>query len=481
VRRILLVVVVFSGCALQPKPPDVAPLVWSDCGSAFDCAAVPVPVDHERPDGPRISLAVIRRAAEKPAERIGVLFVNPGGPGISATASLRFTAARYGAVVRERFDLVAFDTRGTGGSAPLDCHASLDALFAQDPTPESDAAWNAVVEASRAFSEECVRAHGDLLPFMGTDESARDLDLVRAALGESQISYLGFSYGTALGAVYATRYPDRVRAMVLDGAIEPSFDLLVFAREQSAAVESAFLAYDEAAARKGWHGTDVLEAVTARAERKPIPSHSPAKDAKIRPARASDILYGSVEAVTSPDYGWHELASALGAAQAGNGAAFVELSDQYFQREPDGTSALVVEAQLAVLCADLHRPVSVEVWREALPSLAESSPHVGVANLLSLLPCATWPAPARPLEPPKLANASQILILAGSRDPLTPGVWGVRLSEALRGSARIDVETNGHTAYARDDACTDRIVEHLLVSLEPPQSPSRCPSATPKP
>lgn len=466
---------------MPPSAVDVAPLAFRDCGAGFQCATVEVPVDHENPAGPRIALAVLRRAAEKPAERIGVLFVNPGGPGISAIASLRFSASRYGAVLRERFDLVAFDTRGTGGSAPLACHASLDALFAQDPTPESDAEWNGVVAASRAFAEECARAHGDLLPFMGTDESARDMDQVRAALGESQLSYLGFSYGTALGAVYASRHPERVRAMVLDGAIEPSFELLVFAREQSAAVEGAFRAYDAAAAAKGWHGTDVLESVTARAERTPIPSRAGAKDAKRRPARASDILYGSVEGVTSPDYGWHELASALGAAQAGDGAAFVELSDQYFQREPDGTSMLVVEAQLAVLCADLHRPVSLGVWREALPALAESSPHVGVANLLSLLPCATWPAPARPLRPPTLADASRILILAGSGDPLTPGIWGVRLSEALRGSARIDVDTEDHTAYARGDACTDRSVERLLVSLEKPESPARCPSATPKP
>ena len=468
--RIILVAAFLAGCAPQPKAVDVVSLVWRVCGAALECATLDVPVDHARPEGPRLSLAIVRRAAEKSADRIGVLLVNPGGPGISAVASLRWASPRYGAALRERFDLVAFDTRGTGGSTPLDCHESQDVLFAQDPTPETDAQWIGIVDASRAFAQECAREHGDLLPYLGTGESARDMDRVRAALGETQISYLGFSYGTALGASYASLYPERVRAMVLDGSIEPSFDLLVFAHEQAAAVERAFTAYDAAAAREGWHGTDVLEAVTARAEKAPIPSREGG-----RLARASDILYGSVESVTSRVGGWHELASALGAAQAGDGADFVRLSDRYFQRAADGTSALRVEAQLAVLCADLHRPASAEAYRDAIPELQRAAPHVGVANLMSLLPCAFWPAPARALGSPELADASRILVIAGSRDPLTPGVWGVRLSERLRGSARLDVESDAHTAYARDDACTDRIVERLLVTLEPPQSPARCP------
>lgn len=448
-----------------------ASVAWRDCGGALECAELEVPIDHARPDAGRLTLALARRRAEKPDERLGVLIVNPGGPGISAIDHLRSSAPRYGSVVRARFDLVAFDTRGTGASSPLDCHESLDAYLAADPTPETDAEWAVALAASRAFAEECARKHAALLPFMSTRESARDMDLVRASLGEEQLAYLGFSYGTALGASYASLHPERVRAMVLDGAIEPSFDLLTFAREQAVAVEGALSAYDAEAAKKGWHGADVLEAVTARAESAPIPAGGEPK----RVARASDILYGSVEALTSPEDGWHSLAKALGAAQGGDGAPFVRLSDRYFQRDADGASALRVEAQLAVLCADLRRPASADAYRDAIPEIQRASPHVGVANLMSLLPCAFWVAPAEASEGLGANSGAPILVIAGSRDPLTPAIWGVRLSQRLSGSARLDVESDVHTAYGRGGECTSRAVERLFVSLELPASPAVCP------
>ncbi len=436
----------------------------------FECAELRVPVDDARPDAAGIPLAILRRPAERPEQRIGVLIVNPGGPGLSAVDYLRRSASRYDLALRERFDLIAFDTRGTGASGALDCHETLGAYFAQDPTPRTEAAWASVVAASRAVAEECARKHGDLLPFMGTSESAADMDRVRAALGEEQISYLGFSYGTALGATYAGRYPERVRAMVLDGAIDPSFDLLVFAREQAVAVEAALTAYDEAAAREGWHGSAVLEAVTANAEVAPLPS-----SAGSRAAQPSDILYGSVEALSDPGAGWHQLALALGAAQAGDGAMFVALSDRYFGRAPDGSAALRVEAQLAVLCADLHRPASEQAYRDALYELERVAPHIGVANLLSHLPCAYWLAPARPLAPPRAFDAARVLVIAGRSDPLTPHVWGERLSGRLSMSTLLSVDTQEHTAFGRGRDCVDVAVVAALLSGTRPEAPPVCP------
>jgi pimeloyl-ACP methyl ester carboxylesterase len=296
------------------------------------------------------------------------------------------------------------------------------------------------------------------------------MDLVRAALGEEQISYLGFSYGTALGATYASFYPERVRAMVLDGAIDPRFDLLAFAREQAVAVEAALTAYDAAAQRAGWHGVAVLEAVSARAESAPVRSAG-----GLRLARASDILYGSVEAVSDPDAGWHELALALGAAQAGDGAGFVKLSDRYFARAPDGTEGLRVEAQLAVLCADLHRLASAEAYRDATPELGRIAPHIGVANLVSHLPCAFWLPPARPLEPLRAVEAAGILVIAGRSDPLTPHIWGERLVQQLPMSTLLSVDTRQHTAYGRGRACVDAAVESVLLSGSAPVPAPECP------
>ncbi len=463
-----------SACLAQLVPRVRAPLEFRACGEAFECAELRVPIDHERADSEEIALAVLRVRATGPGERIGVLFVNPGGPGLSAVDYLRAGASRYGVALRERFDLIAFDTRGSGASAPLDCRESLAAYFAQDPTPETDAEWQSALDASRALADECARKHAGLLPFIGTRESAADLDALREALGEQRISYLGFSYGTALGASYAATFPARVRAMVLDGAIEPSFELTVFAREQAIAVEGALTAYDDAAAEKGWNGIAVLEAVFARAEETPLASGA-SSVGEPRAARSSDILYGSVEALTDPDEGWRELALALGAAQAGDGSRFVSLSDRYFQRRSDGSSGLRVETQLGVLCADLHRPASAQAFRDALPELEREAPHIGVANLLSHLPCAFWPEPARPFEPPRMAGAGNILVIAGRADPLTPHVWGERLSAALRGSTLLGVDTREHTAYGRGRECVDQAVVALLLSGEAPATAPVCP------
>lgn len=472
-RCLLVATLLFGGisaCLSPLVPRERARLEFRPCDGAFECAELRVPIDRARPGSGEIALAVLRARATLPAKRIGVLLVNPGGPGISAVDYLRAGTSRYGVALRERFDLIAFDTRGSGASAPLDCHDSLEAFFAQDPTPRSDAEWRGAVEASRALAEECARKHAALLPFTSTRESAADMDALREALGEQRISYLGFSYGTALGASYASSFPGRVRAMVLDGAVEPSFELLVFAREQAVAVEGALDAYDQAAAAHGWNGLAVLEAVSLRAERAPLPSSS----GDARAARSSDILYGSVEALIDPDGGWRELALALGAAQAGDGSGFVSLSDRYFQRRSDGSSGLRVEAQLAVLCADLQRPASLQAYRDALPELERAAKHIGVANLSSHLPCAFWPEPARPFEPPLASDARNVLVIAGSADPLTPHIWGERLAARLRGSTLLSVETREHTAFGRGRECVDQAVVALLLSGEALAPPPVC-------
>ena len=445
-------------CAWRREaPPPATALAWRDCGGDFACAELRVPVDHDAPGGPTLRLALARLPAEKPERRIGVLFVNPGGPGVSAIAYLRASWPRLGPLLRERFDLVAFDTRGTGDSAPLDCHESLARLMDQDPAAADATAWQAAVDASRAFAEECARKHGALLPFMGTLDNARDLEWVRAALGEDRISYLGYSYGTALGATYVSRYPERVRALVLDGSIDPSFDLASFAREQAVAVEGALAGYDAEAKRKGWNGADALDEVYARAPRK------------------SDVLYAAAEGLSSPPEGWRDLASALGRAESGDSSGIAGMADRYFGRRADGTSELSVEAQLATLCADERRPASAEAYRAALPELAVASPHFGPGNLLAHLPCAFWPAPGDgPLPPPGARSTAPILVLANTRDPLTPPAWGERMAQRFPAAVRVDVESRVHTAFGRGDSCVDSLVESYLVEPAPPAR-TRCP------
>jgi pimeloyl-ACP methyl ester carboxylesterase len=443
--------------AKAPLPPRATALAWRACAGDFQCASLRVPVDHRARAGATLELQVARLPAERPEARIGVLLVNPGGPGISAVAYLRVRGASFDERVRARFDLVAFDTRGTGGSTPLDCHESFARFMEQDPAPSDDAQWQAAVAASRAFATECAEKHAGLLPFMSSADSARDLDWVRAALGEERISYLGYSYGTALGASYATLYPERVRALVLDGAIDPEFDLVRFTREQAVAVEAALTAYDVAAKQKGWNGSETLDEVYARAPRK------------------STVLYAAAEGLTAPPESWRDLAGALGQAQTGDSSGLESLYQRYFGERSDGTRELSVEAQLATLCADLHRPASADAYRAALPEVTAASRHFGPGNLLSHLPCAFWPAPETgPLDPPGARLDAPILVIANRDDPLTPHVWGERLAARFPSATRVDVDSRMHTAFGRGEACLDSLVEQYLVDPAPPAR-SHCP------
>ncbi|HXZ85191.1 MAG TPA: alpha/beta hydrolase, partial [Myxococcota bacterium] len=286
--------------------------------------------------------------------------------------------------------------------------------------------------------------------------NARDLEWVRAALGEERISYLGYSYGTALGATYLTLFPERVRALVLDGSIDPSFDLEQFAREQAAAVERALAAYDQKAQSRGWHGVEALDAAFERAKTK------------------STVLYAAAEGLSSPPDGWHDLADALGREQAGDWSGLDQLATRYFGVRPDGTRELSVEAQLATLCADQHRLVSADAYRAALPELSAASPHFGPGNLLSHLPCAFWPEPARRLPEIGLRSGPPVLVLANRGDPLTPHLWGERLAARFATATLVDIDSLAHTAFGRGDACVDRLVEDYLLAPAPPAR-THCP------
>jgi pimeloyl-ACP methyl ester carboxylesterase len=455
-RAAALALAMVLACSLPPESTVPArvlvsePAAWSDCGAGFRCTRVTVPVDHRDPAGPTLELGVTVLPAGKPEERLGLLFVNPGGPGISAIGYLRSSWSRLGFALHDRFDLAAFDTRGTGSSAPLDCHSGFTRLMDQSPSPASEAEWQGAVDASRAFAEECAAKHPDLLPFMSSLDNADDLDAIREALGEKQVSVLGYSYGTVLAAAYASRHPDRLRAAVLDGAVQPELELLPFVQEQSLGVEGALLAYDAVAAEKGWDGIAVIDRLHPHAPRK------------------STFLYALAEGVTRPGDGWHRLSRALAQARAGDWTGLQPLYDDYFRK-------LSVEAELGNLCADLNRLPSPEAYRAALPDVAREAPHFGSGNLLSHLPCAFWVAPAHgPVEKLGSGKPLPLLVIANRDDPLTPPAWGERMAARFASAVLLRVDSREHTAFGGGDRCVDPLVEAFFVT---PGQPARdaCP------
>jgi pimeloyl-ACP methyl ester carboxylesterase len=195
-------------------------LAWTPCGGTFQCARLEVPLDYANPQARSIELALVRQPARDPSRRIGALLINPGGPGGSGVEITRFLAVALAGEVQARFDIVGFDPRGVGGSTPLLCHDNIQRLGGLEPEPDSADEWAEVIRLTRGFTELCAARGADMLPHLGSVNVARDMDRIREALGDEQISYLGYSYGTVLGALYADRFPTRLRAAVLDGAVD---------------------------------------------------------------------------------------------------------------------------------------------------------------------------------------------------------------------------------------------------------------------
>lgn len=443
----LAVAVVAIACSDGPTGPDpsaaVGVLDWSSCG-ANECARLDVPLDHADPGGSTISLAVERHRAS--GERIGVLVVNPGGPGGDGT-SLVDRIVTGAPELADRFDVVGWDPRGVGDSAPLRCDDGLRELYRLDATPDDDAELEALHAAAADAADACDAAHGDLLPHLGTVATVDDLELLRQALGEDEISFLGFSYGTAIGLVYAERHGDHLRALVLDGIFDPTVDLETWLTAQSVALEAALdrILGDDAPA--------YLDA-QARVE---------AGDLGAGP---QDLAHAALAATYDPR---REPAFVRGVreAAAGQPATVVGLVDGYL-------SGPAFDAYTAIVCADRVSPQGTAAFTAMAEKLATIAPRLGgtVANELS--PCAHWPVVATP-PTTTLTTDVAMLILGNRGDAATPYVDALRVSDSLDGAVLVSLDGRGHLSFLQGSPCVDTVVTDYLTTATLPPS-TTCPS-----
>lgn len=457
-----------------------ARLQWVGYGtSGLECARLRVPLDYARPRGERIELTVVRRPAEDPSTSLGPLVLNPGGPGLSGVAFMREATLLMPAEILRRFDLVTFDPRGVGRSTPVDCGDDLDPLFGADltaPTPEQRDAE--LLGASRLIGR-CADRTGTLLSHLDTTSTARDLDRLRAALGVDQLSYLGYSYGTYLGAIYADLFPDRVRAAVLDAAVHPS------RATQSAAVTDA---------RAFRASLDAALADCAADSACPFASDedpSAAYDTLMaslsrRPLTIGDRRFGRTIAelgVVSGLYrgaaGWPELMRALAAAAAGDGAPLAALADRYTGRRADGSYDNQMEAHYAINCTDLAARLTPEEARARVLGLERDPERFRAVTVLLALPCAYWPAPrvAPPGAPIEAGGAPPILVIGGENDPATPIEGAEAMAGILESGTLLRWAGTGHTAFGRGEACIDDRVVRYLVEMRAPPDDTICPAA----
>lgn len=461
-----------AGSTTTTTTPAVSTLTWTECDGGFECSSLEVPVDHRNPRGPKLTLGLARRPARNPAERIGSLLMNPGGPGGSAVELIQ--SIPLPTELTDRFDIVGFDPRGVGRSSALDCGTHLQAIYNADPTMEDDADRQAFLEASQAFVDECGQKYPDLLPHLGTADVARDMDLVRAALGEDKISYVGYSYGTSIGQQYARLFPTRIRAMVLDGVVDPAQSGIAGAAGQANGFSQALDAFI-AECDRGTCGLDqpagaVIDEVIAASEKQPIPANR-----SDRPATPGVVSLALAQALYTEEL-WPQLARALSQAQTGNGNGLVQLADAYLQRRPDGSYPFGFEIYFAVSCLDSTWPRDPQVVFDAAKGIGIAYPRLGEGLVNDYIRCALWPVPPNPLTavPSTMKGLPPIVVISTTGDPATPYASGLRIAQQIPDARLVTNVGEGHTIYAQGKACVDDPVTTYLIDLTAPEDGLWC-------
>ena len=456
-------------------------LDWQPCDKSFECARLLVPFDYARPDWRRFSLPVIKLAAAEPAGRIGALVINPGGPGGSGVQyALAARQGEFTSGVLGRFDIVGFDPRGVGGSEPaVRCMTGpqLDKYFATNAAPSTPAALATLVAQSRLYASQCAANAADLLPYVGTVNAARDMDVLRAALGEHSLTYLGKSYGTVLGASYAQQFPSRVRAFVLDGAVNPELPGLQLDEAQAAGFESAFGQFvrwcaTQSACPLGSTTPGAVAKVAgllAAANRHPLSNLLTGR----QPADGAMLVTGIAAALYQRQE-WPVLKNALSGAFSGDGTILVELADFLIERSPNGTYSNLSDAEMSVDCVDRPWPRSLAAWQAAASAASKASPLFGAPLVWGSLPCAYWPVKSAAL-PVRASGAPPILVVGDLHDPATPYQWAVALARDLSSGVLLGWNGEGHTSYMEGSMCVDNAVDSYLISLRTPRSGTVCP------
>lgn len=497
---LLLVVVVAAACAgggraeaslRSPERPDggaASGLAWGGCVaqvasmSGLECATLRVPVDHDDPDGDTLELAVARSVATGDEdERIGSLVLNPGGPGASGIEWLAGAATIIPPALSDRFDLVSFDPRGVGESAPVRCldDATKAEQLEGELAPDRADGVERAVEEQTELLDACRANASELIEHMSTADVAADLDDLREALGDEQLTYVGFSYGTTIGATYATLHPERTRAMVLDGAVSPRADVADEAAAQAAGFERTFESFTAAcdgdpACPLAPDSAATIDEVRASLEAEPV---DVGEGDDLRQLGPDQFDYGLASALYDTML-WPTTANAIDQLREGGAETLFTLMDRQTGRQPDGTFDNSVDARTMVNCADRSdRPTRDEAI-ETARSVTEASPRFGPLVGWSALSCVDWPDAANPVPVPDADGAPPIVVIGTVGDPATPYEWSEEMAAALTSGVLVTYEGDGHTAMLRGVECIETIAVAYLVDLEEPPAGSSCEAQT---
>jgi pimeloyl-ACP methyl ester carboxylesterase len=466
------------GATALPATAQASPNIeWRGCGGGFQCGTLAVPIDDATPER-TVALSVIRQRARRSSARIGSLVMNPGGPGVPAVDFLRSVASTLPGSVRDRFDLVAFDPRGVGGSQPIQCTNSLDPFFDQPFQPATPAERSALVAAATAIAQQCAARNGDYLAHVGTADAVRDLERLRVALGDDKVSYVGYSYGTFLGAAYAQAHPDHVRAMVLDGPIDPTLSARATTLAQARGFEHAlddFLANcsdnSGCAFHHDGHAAQAYDALRARALRAPLA----ARDAGGRTLDQTRFDAAVLQQLYLGRSAWSGLARALADADHGDASSLLAGADAFVGRDPDGSDDHVLDAFWAVTCLDGPVVTGADAAAKLEVDASAIAPRLGAFIVNNSLPCSVWTVPPRPPTPALTAiGAPPILVIGTTKDPATPLAQARALAGTLARGRLLVAVGEQHTSFDNGNACVDTAVSRYLLDRRVPHRGTRC-------
>jgi len=448
-------------------------LAWSDCGDN-QCAKLTVPIDYAHPEGATVRLSVLKVPATSPSERIGSLVVNPGGPGGSGV--FYAAGAAFPDRIRAAYDIVGMDPRGVGTSAPVKCltDRELDAFLGGDPTPDNTSEEQQLAVSAKAFADKCKANGGRLLGHVSTIEAAKDMDVLRAALADPRLNYLGKSYGTFLGATYADLFPKKVGRFVLDGVVAPDLTSSQVNEGQAVGFETATRAYVTACVKTGDcplgrsvdSGMARLAGFLKQLDATPLPLSDP----YVKKLTEGWASLGIAGPMYDPRQ-WPDLTAALREALAGRGDALMRLSDNYAERSSNGAyQGNLMQVIYAVNCLDRSDTKDLTHYESEARSLTAKAPTWGPFLAWSTVPCGYWPVAAN--NAPKritAAGSGPIVVVGTTRDPATPYKWAQQLAAELQNGHLITYDGDGHTAYMRSNSCVDGAVDaYLLKGVVPP-------------
>ncbi|BCM69326.1 MULTISPECIES: alpha/beta hydrolase [Streptomyces] len=497
----VLLSAVLAGCGDGAKDEDLTAqkLDWKDCpapseaegggsapsplpnGTKWQCATMRAPLDWSRPKGDTIGIALIRAEASGPAnKRIGSLVFNFGGPGGSGVTTLPAFGADYGAL-HTRYDLVSFDPRGVGRSAPVECEsdAQLDEYFQQDATPEDGAERTQLLERTKRFNAACEKNSEKILPHVRTTDAARDMDLMRQVLGDRKLHYFGISYGTELGGVYAHLFPKNVGRAVFDAVVDPTqtpeqsalgqakgFQLALdnFAKDCTSKTTDCPIGDTEQEVK------DRIAKLLADLEKKPIPGIFP------RELTQTAATSGIAQSLYSKDF-WEYLTEGLEEAYDGDGKILMLLSDSMNGRNENGEYSNLTAANLAINCSDEKPRYTTDHVLQKLPEFRAASPLFGEYLAWGMVSCTDWAVPGAADHPDVSApGAAPILVIGNTGDPATPYEGARKMVGALGKGVGIELtyKGQGHGAYDSKNKCVQGAVNGYLLDGKLPRGGTVC-------